>query len=388
MPARSSQIPRFTWSQVCARRLERHSLSTPSVTARPDDIVGAMAGTHAQVLSAAELAIGLRMSDATRMDVRKALWAEQSLVKTFGQRGTVHLFPTRDLPLWIAAFSAVPEPKHSHPAHIRFTEEQTAEVVAAIGDALRDAELTIDELSEEVIRRTGPWAGDLVIPGFQGLWPRWRQALHLAGLRGKLCFGPNRGRKVTYTNPARWLPGLAPADPRAALTHVLTSYLYAYGPATPQQFAHWLNAPVLWANELFASLADELHPVEVEGKPAWVAAGDTAMPDEPPRGLHLLPYFDGYAYRVGNQVPELLYPGRARERVLPGNFQVLIVDGVVGGLWHQRRSGRKLDVTVEALVPLDAAQRTEVEHRVARIGEILEATPRLTFGPVTVGGHA
>lgn len=203
MSARSSQIPRFTWSQVCARRLERHSLSTPSVTARPDDIVGAMAGTHAQVLSAAELAIGLRMSDATRMDVRKALWAEQSLVKTFGQRGTVHLFPTRDLPLWIAAFSAVPEPKHSHPAHIRFTEEQTAEVVAAIGDALRDAELTIDELSEEVIRRTGAWAGDLVIPGFQGLWPRWRQALHLAGLRGSCASAPIAvARSPTPTRPA------------------------------------------------------------------------------------------------------------------------------------------------------------------------------------------
>jgi hypothetical protein len=45
----------------------------------------------------------------------------------------------------------------------------------------------------------------------------------------------------------------------------------------------------------------------------------------------LLPYFDGYAYRVGNQPPELLYPGPAGERVLRGNFQVLMVDGVVAG---------------------------------------------------------
>lgn len=210
----------------------------------------------------------------------------------------------------------------------------------------------------------------------------------MAGLRGTLCFGPNRGRKVTYTNPARWLPSLPPADPRAALTHVVTSYLHAYGPSTPQRFAHWLNAPVRWASELFASLADELQPVEVEGTPAWVLADDTTMPDTPPRGLHLLPYFDGYAYRVGNQPPELLYPGRVGERVLPGNFQLLIVDGVVGGLWHQRRSGHKLDVTVESLVRLTAAQRDELEHRVARIGEILQAKPQLTFAPVTVGGHA
>ena len=25
--------------------------------------------------------------------------------------------------------------------------------------------------------------------------------------RGVLCFGPDRGRQVTYTNPHRWLPG-------------------------------------------------------------------------------------------------------------------------------------------------------------------------------------
>jgi hypothetical protein len=164
-------------------------------------------------------------------------------------------------------------------------------------------------------------------------------------------------------------------------------YLHAYGPATPQRFAHWLAAPTGWAAARFDSLAGELEAVEVDGARAWVAAGDTAAPPDPPRGVRLLPYFDAYAYVVGNHPRELLYPGRAAERAL-GNFQVLLVDGVVAGVWHQRRSGRKLDVTVEPLVPLTATRRRELDEQVERVGAILEATPRLTIGTVTVGGHA
>ena len=91
MTNRTTEVPRLSWTQVCARRLDRHALSAPSQDARPADIVGTMCGAHAQALSAAELSIGLRLVGITRADVREALWTERSLVKTFGPRGTVHL---------------------------------------------------------------------------------------------------------------------------------------------------------------------------------------------------------------------------------------------------------------------------------------------------------
>ena len=388
MSSESSQagVRGLSWSEVCARRLARHGLAAPFEDAGPADVVAAMAGTHAQVLSAAELAVGLRLSGARRGDVRDALWRDHTLIKTFGPRGTVHLLPTEHLPMWIAALSAVPPSPSPFPDGVRMTADQTEQVIEAIAKALDDAELTADELTEAVVDATGPWAGDLVMPAFQGRWPRWRQVMHSAGMRGVLCFGPGRGRKVTYTSPGRWLP--APADTRTALAHVLRSYLYAYGPATPRRFAHWLNAPVRWASDLFDAMSVELEQVEVDGVPAWVTAGDTGAPAEPPQGVRLLPYFDGYAYRVGNQPPALLYPGRAAERVLPANFQVLLVDGVVAGLWHQRRSGRRVAITVEPLVRLTAAQRGDLDHQAERVGEIIEATPTLTLGTVTTGGHA
>jgi hypothetical protein len=108
-------LPRLSWTDVCARRFDRHALSAPAQGARPAEIAAAICGAHAQVKSAAELSIGLRIAGATRADVREALWTERGLVKTFGPRGTVHLLPARDLPLWTGALSAVPPPRRGFP---------------------------------------------------------------------------------------------------------------------------------------------------------------------------------------------------------------------------------------------------------------------------------
>jgi Winged helix DNA-binding domain len=381
----------LSWVEVTARRIARHALSTPSKDARPADMVRAMCGAHAQVLSAAELSIGLRIAGVTQTEVRQALWIEHSLVKTFGPRGTVYLLAAQDLPMWTSALSAIPSSHNGHAKDVRLTPAQTEKVVEAIAVALDGAALTIDELNEAVITTTGPWAGELVMPAFNGMWPRWRMAIATAGFRGALCFGPNRGPKVTYTNPRRFLPGLQPVDGQTALAWVLRSYLYAYGPATPQQFAQWLNAPRRWATELFDSLSGELQQVEVNGSLAWVVAGDTTVPSISPHSVRLLPYFD--AYTVGSQPRELLFPGRAAERALTpsgqaGNFPVLLIDGTVAGVWHQRRSGRSLDITVEPFDRLTATQRRDLDDQVERIGAFLEGKPRLTIGAVTAGGHA
>jgi hypothetical protein len=390
MPSDTTAAPRLSWAEVWARRLERHALAAPAENARPADMVASMCGAHAQILSAAELSVGLRLAHATRADVRHAIGGDRSLVKTFGPRGTVHLLPARDLPIWTGALSAIPRGPSPFAQDVRLTPEQTDAVVEAIAAALIDAELTIDELSEAVVAATGPWAGELVMPAFQGMWPRWRQVVDVAAKRGALCFGPNRGRNVTYTSPQRWLPGFRPAEPQAALAALLKRYLHAYGPATPRHFAQWLAAPQPWAGELFASVAADLQEVDVEGTRGWVVAGDATAPSGAPQGLRLLPYFD--AYVVGCQPRERLFAGRAAERALAGgqagNYPILLIDGRVGGVWHQRRSGRNIAITVEPLEELSSAQRRALDEQVARTGAILEGTPRLTIGPVSVGPHA
>ena len=381
----------LTWRGVTARRMARHALTEAATGLDPAGIAGVLCGAHAQVLSAAELSIGRRIAGATRSDVQRALWQERTLVKTFGPRGTIHLLATADLPMWTGALQALPSSVPTHPDGVRFTPGEAEDVIAAIGAALADAELTVDQLTEAIADRAGPWAVEQTMEAFGGKWPRWRQLTSTAAQRGMLCFGPDRDRKVTYTNPRRWLPGFRPADGDAALRALLTRYLYAYGPATPEHFAKWLGIPPRSAAALFGGMAGELETVELAGEPAWTLAGDTAAPPRPHRGIRLLPYFD--AYLVAGQPRERLYPGAAAIRALTpagqaGNYPVLLVDGVVGGVWHQRRSGRKLAITVEPLHELTAAHRRQLGDDVDLVGAVMEAPATLTVGTVTVGAHA
>ncbi len=402
-----SDTVRWTWPDVLARRLRRHRLvdaarevpdgaGATSPSDAVGDVVRSTCGAHAQVMTAAEVSIGLRTSAIDRDDVQRALWVDRSVVKTYGPRGTVHLLPTTDLPMWCAALSAVPS-SNPLPSEARLSPEQADDVVGAIDAALSAAAdgLTVDELGQAVVGSLGEWSGDLVVPAFGGWWPRWRQAIATAAARGVLCFGPPRGRMVTFTSARRWLPDLDLPDlklpePDVALAGAVTAYLRAYGPATSQHLAQWLNAPTSWAARVMAAAEPGLSAVDVDGERCWVVEGDEQPDGDAPEGLRLLPYFDPYA--VGSQPRDRIYPGamsaRALTRGQAGTFAVLLIDGVVDGVWHQQLSGRRLRVTVEPRTRLSAARRRRLEAEVERVGAIRGARPELTIGPVTTGGHA
>ena len=385
----SCLVRRLTWRQVCTRRLRRHALTRP--LSDLTEAAAAVSGVHAQVMSAAEVSLGLRTEGVTRRDVREALWTRRELVKTYGPRGTVHLVAALDLPVWCAALSAAPWPTAARPPKIRMTQEQTNLVVTAVDDALGERDLTIEELDAEVVARTGPWAGELVIPAFDTWWPRWRQAIGLAAHRGVLCFGPDRGRRTCYTHPHRWVPGFSGPDPGTGLESLVLEYLRAYGPATADHVAQWLGVPAPPVRALVAGLENRLVPAEVYGVQGWLPEADVEVPeDEANPGVRLLPYFDPYV--VGCHPRSSLFPGAAAERALSATGQagtrpVLLVDGTVAGIWHQRRSGQQLHITVEPFIPLTRGRRRELDGEVEGLGAILEATPTLTIGTVTARSH-
>ena len=167
-------------------------------------------------------------------------------------------------------------------------------------------------------------------------------------------------------------------------------YLHVFGPASSDHFARWLGIPPRSAREAFEALGDELEPVEVDGERAFVSTGDTEVPRDRPRASASsptstptwLPASPAHACSRGPPPTRALTPsGQA------GNYPVLLVDGVVGGVWHQRRSGRRVEITVEPLRALTGAQRRDLEADAALVGGVLEAEPVLAIGAVTVGAR-
>lgn len=381
----------FTWPEVWGRRLAQHALLAPKPKEELVEVVRVVCGMHAQIMPATELAIGVRVAGVTRQDVRAALWQQRSLVKTYGLRGTVHLFPADEVPLWVAALRASSLPNEARwLAQLGVEVAQKEAILTAIEEALDGRCLTREDLGAEVARRVGAWATETVSPAFGGQWPRWLMLLGVAANAGLLCFGPNQGNKVTFVRPDQWLGDWEAIDGATALREVFRRYLSAYGPATHRDFAQWFGMQPRMALTLTRELADELEEVEVEGARAWLLASEAAVSWPPMQGVvRLLPHFD--CYLIGCHPRDRLVPAAWAKRVLTrgaiGNLPLVLVDGVVAGLWQQRQRGRRVEIRVEAFQPLSADQHQELEAAVARIGEIREVQSTLSLGAVEARPH-
>src|SRR5436190_18581117 len=166
----------LTWKNVWTRRLARHSLLGRVPPEGLVNMVGAVCGIHAQVMPAAELSIGIRVDGVTRQDVQAALWEKRLLVKTFGIRGTIHLFPSDELPLWMAALRARSALDVKKQQAQGLDALQLSTIVEAIRTALDSRQLTMQQLGEEVVRQAGSWAGETIGQAWCGAWPRGRSA--------------------------------------------------------------------------------------------------------------------------------------------------------------------------------------------------------------------
>lgn len=314
------------------RRLARHHLLD-----RADDIVAAVrdiGGVQAQVMSAAEWAIGARVEGVTVDDVRAELWERRRLLKGYTLRGTLHLVPSDEAAMWTAA---IPQGD----------EDDT--LVAAIGSALRGRCLTRAELADAVgdERLLSQW-GDHIAPAFR---------------RGILCFGPPRGAQVTFVHRQDWgVPWKRVARARAQ-AEAARRYLAAYGPATSKEFARWTHIDRAEAKAAFDAL--DLDPLGH----GFVLAGDGEEPPPGPPVTRLVPQYD--AYILGAFPREQIVPPEAKARIAGykrGRWEgaaavpLVLVDGVVAGLWDRKGTV----VTVEPFTDLDrAALEAEVERLAA-----------------------
>jgi uncharacterized protein YcaQ len=375
---------RLTWAQVRARRLERHSLAERSPRDRLVEVVQATCGIHAQVMAAAELSLASRLDGLTRQDVHDALWRERSLVKAWTIRGTLHLHPADELPLWYAMRRAVAETAPENellapwrdPAgtlHPGLDAADVNAINAAVLDALDGRCLLREELADEVVRRVGPRPGERLRSGF-------------AFFLGEVCQGPPQGTRITLARADQWVDDWQDVDPQDALRTACRRYIRAFGPTRPDAFREWLASRAFKAGDaraLFASLGSELEEVDVEGRPAFVLRGDTQFDDDC-SGLRLLPEYDVYV--MGFREREQLVPSEVREQVArhgrgryegPAGVRFLLVDGVAAGVWERRKRGRRLELRVEPAKALPRTARGALEGEARRFADFLALEPAL-----------
>jgi hypothetical protein len=372
-----------TWNEVRARRLARSFLTRRASPDRLLDVVHDVGGAHAQIQASAELQLSARVGGITQQDVRDALWERRELVKAWTLRGTLHLHPAAELPLWYAAARAVwagepqeleawVDPKGElHPALGR---DDVKEIRTAVLDALDGRCLLREELAAQVVQRVGPKAQGRLLSGF-------------AFFGGAvLCQGPPQGSKITLARPDQWVERWEEVDEEEGLREVCRSYLRTYGPATPKEFREWFTSRQFkpaGARALFDSIANELEVVDVEGHDAFVLVGDTDFPPSEV-SVRLLPEYDVYV--MGFRERDQLVPAEVRDQVGahgrgkyegPAGVRFLMIDGIAAGLWERKKRGKRIELQVTPSRKLTRTERSGIDAEAERIGAFVGLEPVL-----------
>lgn len=406
----------LTWDRVRGHRLRAHGLLDPRPAGSAAEVASTVCGIHAQVAPAAALSLARRVREADVGLLNEGLWRDRRLVKTYGPRGTVHVFPAEELSLWTAATRALPDQGSRQPpagvALVTPTAAQAEQLRNAVLSATRGTQLTRAELGAAITAECGPWVDTQASNAFNTGWPHWQLAVDEAVAKGVLCYGAPQGNRVTFVRADEWLPDTVTqvwtaeddalvGDAPAVLVEVARRYLAAYGPATHQEFAQWFAMPAGRARQVYAALGEELIPVDVEGYRSCALAADDPDSWEPVKDcVRLLGYFDCYA--VGSHPRDELAPpeaarraaahGRAfakgsARRFLCGPLPVLLVDGLVRGVWTYRDENKARQVRVEVFGATSAGLRRLLDEEVARLAATLDRDLELSVGRADIAAH-
>src|SRR5205823_2502998 len=256
------------------------------------------------------------------------------------------------------------------------TMEEMDTVTQAIGTALEGRIFMREELAREVGRITGSaaFAKKLALGG-------WGTILKPAAFTGCLCFAPGVGQRVQFTHPRSWVhTSGSPLDPQAATVEVTRRFLTVYGPATYHDLGRWWGSGggVSTARKWIAALGEEATTVDVEGEKSFMLTADAREARGLPvkRSVRLLPAFDQYVIAASRHAERLL-GGAPRSRVyrLQGWVSpVLLVNGMMHGVWRHEIKNSNVEVTIQPFVKLPSWARGAAAEEAERLAAFFGGT--------------
>ncbi len=355
----------ITLPQALSFRLDRQNLTMPAA----DALIAArsLIGAQAQVHSAAILQLRARSDGGTAdADIDRALYQDRSLVKLWAQRSTLHLMPADDLPMILGLRREHVQGYQNWYAKEGLSLEQVDTLVAAVVAALEQGAHSRMDLSRRLVPTLGEWARPM-------LEHSWGGIIKLACALGHVCHGPAEkpdgegAREALFVHLAQWL-GQAPAVPdgRTAMAALARRYLSVFGPATPADFKKFVGFYAGPAQQAFADLADEIVPVALGSRKAYLLETDleALKASAPAEGqITVLGLFDPFLLAhadTGQYLEEKFRP--AVYRTAGWISPVILRQGKVIATWtHKRVAGPKGKGAWEVQVtPLERVYRKEL----------------------------
>lgn len=374
---------------VISFRLRAHHL----VDRQPPDHLLAVAGACGVQNSppgSTLLALHARVEGVSRERIDHLVGEERSLLQTWCMRGSPFHFPTVDVHVFTTGVLPATETARLHlvsgvaPALTRLGLglDETVELAAAEIDAVLSRQrlaigLLGEQLAERVGRRlsptqqatwreAGPYAADQ--PLGEGVI---HFCLRILTLRGVVCMAPRSQNTAPFVLLGEWLGRALPQhDAENCRAALLRRYLHCFGPSTRTDFAAWLGVRTGDVDPWWSPVADELTPLEVNGRRTWLLTDDLAALQSSfeVRGVRLLPPGDPYTQlRDRDTIVDSEHQRQVWRAV--GSPGAVLADGRVVGIWRPRTSGHALLVTVRGFERLDTRLQAQLREEAQGVAQ-------------------
>ncbi|MHA2427192.1 MAG: winged helix DNA-binding domain-containing protein [Candidatus Hermodarchaeia archaeon] len=379
-----------TQAQVNGFRMDQHFLTQRASKTEFDLVVAKVCGIQAQMPAAANLQLWSRIQGIKREDITTTLWTTKTLLRTWCMRGTAHYLSTSHFPVYLKAIIEPRIPRHKEwltkrgmrefgeVAKFDPSQHDFESILFAVTNALASGPATRDQVAQVVANEVGPEARPWVDTGYY-------LVTKLLAYEGKVCFGPDIERKASLVLTDQWLPKQSSITKEAAEDTILSNYLQSYGPATPQDFSAWSGLKMNAVNVIWERNGVTLAEVTLNGKSMWLLQKDldTLLTTQVgSRPLRLLPHFD--IFLLGHKdkshiVDEVHYKQVFKKAawIAP----VLLCDGRVIGTWKQKRTIKKITVTIEPFIPLTKSHLNGIENETQYLGKYYDLAPEVKVTP-------
>jgi uncharacterized protein YcaQ len=360
-------------------RLRRHHLSDHP--AQKKDVVTIcrdMCGVQAQVMSAAYLQLWTRNHALTRAQIEDALWKTRTLVKTSLMRQTLHLIPTDEFPLYIAAL----RPSRFAQAmrvmeRCGITRDESEAIIPLIMETLSAGPLSRPAIAAAL----RPKASKQVRFWMENSW----SLVRLPVAEGLICYGRGEGNAIVFIRTDHWLPKLKrePMSATEAQCALLRKYLRAYGPATLADFSHWAGIPIRELQPLPTLLEPELAEIPGGKKNRLLLREDVpALSGRPSANpsIRLLPNFDSYL--LAHREKDHLLSPQHYKRVYRNQgwiSPVVLIDGAIAGVWSHKVQGKRLVVNIEPFGKLSKAEHAAIEREADSLADYFQSVLQLNL---------
>jgi len=345
------------------------------------EVVDDVCGLHAQVPTTPYLSLWNRVEDFEDILLDEALYKAKSLVKTWVMRGTLHVFPSADLPIYNKALRRMWFEHHG-----RFMrapdwpsiDERRNVIYPKIFEALTQKPLKRKDLNDKVCSLLK----DDSKP-YERLFSGWGGILKETAYEGLTVHAQPSERESCFARLDKWLPhiDLDKIGEEGAHERLLVKYLRGYGPATQQDFCLWSGIMASDAKKAIENTSSTTAEVKVEGSKARFLLlkedlkllNSVNLDEKAPPCL--LPKYDSLL--LGHKDRTRIISDKHKKCVFKPRVgdiaATVLINGRIVGTWRHKKSKRALTIMITPFQKIAKEDLKEVEQKAKELCQYMGA---------------